>query len=232
MRDQPLQPRRDDRSRAVVERRAARNDKRCGRVASWPARWWRQGGIPAVADRSGQSASGVERPRHRERSAAIFAFYASLVGDVPYPSFTLALSESDLPGGHSPAYFAILNQPLPTTPYVWRNDPVSFNGYPTFFLAHELGHQWWGQAVGWKNYHEQWLSEGIAQYFAAMYAEQERGNERSTTCCVRCAAGRSRRRRRVRSISATGSATSRATAGCSAPSSTTRPRWCCTCCGA
>ena len=112
-----------------------------------------------------------------ERSAAIFAFYASIVGDVPYPSFTLALSESELPGGHSPAYFAILNQPLPTTPYVWRNDPVSFNSYPTFFLAHELGHQWWGQAIGWKNYHEQWLSEGIAQYFAAMYAEKERGNE-------------------------------------------------------
>ena len=87
------------------------------------------------------------------------------------------MSESELPGGHSPAYFAILNQPLPTTPYVWRNDPVSFNSYPTFFLAHELAHQWWGQAIGWKNYHEQWLSEGFAQYFAAMYAEKERGNE-------------------------------------------------------
>ncbi len=112
-----------------------------------------------------------------DRTAAIFKYYTSLIGDVPYPSFTVALSESDLPGGHSPAYFAILNQPLPTSPYVWRNDPVSFNGYPSFFLAHELGHQWWGQAIGWKNYHEQWLSEGFAQYFAAMYAEQERGTE-------------------------------------------------------
>ena len=37
--------------------------------------------------------------------------------------------------------------------------------------------QWWGQAVGWKNYHEQWLSEGFAQYFAALYAERERGPE-------------------------------------------------------
>ena len=112
-----------------------------------------------------------------ERSRAIFEFYASIVGDAPYPSFTLALSESDLPGGHSPGYFAVLNQPLPTSPFVWRNDPVSFDSYPTFFLAHELGHQWWGQAVGWKNYHEQWLSEGFAQYFAAMYAEKERGTD-------------------------------------------------------
>jgi hypothetical protein len=111
-----------------------------------------------------------------ERTAAIFRFYASLMGEVPYPSFTIALSESALPGGHSPAYFAVLNQALPTSPFVWRNDPVSFDNYPSFFLAHELAHQWWGQAIGWKNYHEQWLSEGFAQYFAAMYAQEERGS--------------------------------------------------------
>jgi len=29
--------------------------------------------------------------------------------------------------------------------------------------------------VGWKNYHEQWLSEGFSQYFAALYAEKSRG---------------------------------------------------------
>jgi aminopeptidase N len=69
----------------------------------------------------------------------------------------------------------MLNQPLPTSPFVWNNDPVSFQGYPSFFIAHELAHQWWGQAVGWKNYHEQWISEGFAQYFAALYAERERG---------------------------------------------------------
>jgi aminopeptidase N len=31
--------------------------------------------------------------------------------------------------------------------------------------------------VGWKNYHEQWLSEGFAQYFAALYAQHHRGDE-------------------------------------------------------
>jgi aminopeptidase N len=29
--------------------------------------------------------------------------------------------------------------------------------------------------VGWKNYHEQWLSEGISQYMAALYARERRG---------------------------------------------------------
>jgi|RhiMethySRZTD1v2_1073278.scaffolds.fasta_scaffold05007_11 peptidase M1-like protein len=112
-----------------------------------------------------------------DRAAAVIEFYGSLIGEAPYSSFTLALTENDLPGGHSPAYFAILNQPLPLSPLVWRNDPVAFEGYPPYFLAHEIAHQWWGQGVGWKNYHEQWLSEGFAQYFAALYAARDRGDD-------------------------------------------------------
>lgn len=114
----------------------------------------------------------VGRARSMSRRAAeIFAFYARLVGDAPYPSFTLGLTERDVPGGHSPAYFAVVDQPQQAG-ITWRNDPVNFDNYPFFFLAHEIAHQWWGQAVGWKNYHEQWLSEGFAQYFAAIYAEK------------------------------------------------------------
>ena len=116
-----------------------------------------------------------------DKAADILRFYTSLLGDVPYGSFTVALTEAEVPGGHSPAYFAILNQPMPATPFRWQNDPVAFQNFPSFFLAHEIAHQWWGQAVGWKNYHEQWLSEGFAQYFAALYAERERGPDQFTS---------------------------------------------------
>ena len=107
-------------------------------------------------------------------AASIIRFYASLVGGVPYEAFTIAATENDRPGGHSPPYFAVLNQMIGPFDNVWRNDPVSFENYPLFFLAHEIAHQWWGHAVGWKNYHEQWISEGFAQYFAALYAERSR----------------------------------------------------------
>ena len=83
--------------------------------------------------------------------------------------------EDELPGGHAPGYFTMINTPPPITPFNWRNDPASFQGFPEFFMAHEMAHQWFGQAVGWKNYHEQWLSEGFAQYFAALYARERRG---------------------------------------------------------
>jgi hypothetical protein len=111
------------------------------------------------------------------RVAAIVAFYARQLGEAPYPDFTLATLDDNLPGGHSPAYFAVLNQALPTTPFSWASDPVAFANYPGFFLAHEVAHQWWGQAVGWKNYHDQWLSEGLSQYFAWLYASSDRGPE-------------------------------------------------------
>jgi hypothetical protein len=106
-----------------------------------------------------------------EEAQRVMKFYGTLLGDIPYPSFTLAIVERNQPGGHSPPYFATLNQPPPATPISWRADPAYFEGFPEFFVAHEAAHQWWGQAVGWKNYHEQWISEGFAQYFAALYAQ-------------------------------------------------------------
>ncbi len=146
----------------------------------------RTNGREATTERIGSRNTvqlAVEANRRQEQrgrdalvtGAEILRLYASIVDDVPYESVTLAMVEHDLPGGHSPAYFAAINNPLPTTPFVWRNDPATFSNFPEFFIAHELAHQWWGQAVGWKNYHEQWLSEGFAQYFAALFARERRG---------------------------------------------------------
>ena len=110
-----------------------------------------------------------------ERTARIIEFLSSAIGEAPYPDFSLAALDAEVPSGHSPAYFGVWNQPTLPTTLSWREDPVALNGHPFFFLAHEVAHQWWGQAIGWKNYHEQWLSEGLAQYFAVLYAGHDRG---------------------------------------------------------
>ena len=123
-------------------------------------------------------ANARQRRRARqlsERARTILSFYTSLVSAPPYPSLTIALVESELPGGHSPAHVSLINEPMQASDLFWQRDPVYFRDVPDFFLAHELAHQWWGQAVGWSNYHEQWLSEGFAQYFAALYAREARG---------------------------------------------------------
>jgi hypothetical protein len=112
------------------------------------------------------------------RATSMLSYFATTFGEAPYPDFTLAALDDNLPGGHSPPYFAMLLLPLPTSTLSWADDPVSMEHiFSHLFLAHEIAHQWWGQAVGWKNYHEQWLSEGLSQYSAVMYAESERGPE-------------------------------------------------------
>lgn len=40
-----------------------------------------------------------------------------------------------------------------------------------FFRAHETSHQWWGHRVGWKSYHDQWLSEGFAEFSGNLYTQ-------------------------------------------------------------
>jgi len=104
----------------------------------------------------------------------IVSFYARQFGEAPYPNLTVATADALLPGGHSPAYFALIQQPLPTSQLTWHDDPLAFDRYPNYLVAHEIAHQWWGQAVGFENYHEQWLSEGLAQYSTVMYLSARR----------------------------------------------------------
>lgn len=39
------------------------------------------------------------------------------------------------------------------------------------FRAHEVAHQWWGIGVDFKTYHDQWLSEGFAEYSGLWYVQ-------------------------------------------------------------
>jgi len=40
-------------------------------------------------------------------------------------------------------------------------------------LVHETAHQWWGGLVLWNTYHDQWLSEGLANYASLLTLEQQ-----------------------------------------------------------
>ena len=42
-------------------------------------------------------------------------------------------------------------------------------GESELFRAHEVAHQWWGSAIDWESYRDQWMTEGFAQYAAALY---------------------------------------------------------------
>jgi hypothetical protein len=44
---------------------------------------------------------------------------------------------------------------------------------------HEFAHQWWGHRVGWSSYRDQWLSEGFAEFTAALVAQFTEGIRRA-----------------------------------------------------
>lgn len=109
------------------------------------------------------------------KSAALF--YNSLFGPIPYSPLNLALIEAQVPGGHSPPGLVIVQQRPPLMGGGLKDDPATFYDIPGFFLAHELAHQWWGQGVTPRSYHDRWVSEGFAQYAAALWTRKSQGEE-------------------------------------------------------
>jgi len=97
------------------------------------------------------------------RVAKIVEFYSRLVG--PFPYSNLAHVEAVTPyGGMENATAIFYNDSL----YRARTLPEET-------VAHEIAHQWFGDAVTEDDWHHLWLSEGFATYLAAMWAEQDGG---------------------------------------------------------
>jgi aminopeptidase N len=52
---------------------------------------------------------------------------------------------------------------------------TKFTGFVREVTPHEVAHQWFGHGVGWASYHDQWLSEGFAEFSAGLFLEQAVG---------------------------------------------------------
>ena len=112
-------------------------------------------------------------------SRDIIDFYTKLYGPIPFDRLTIAHRVWKHLGGHSPPSMVILNE-FPLLPsymrMINRNSPVNLSAYKEYFLAHEIAHQWWGQGVSWETYHDQWISEGLAQLSSIMYLKHKLGD--------------------------------------------------------
>jgi aminopeptidase N len=56
----------------------------------------------------------------------------------------------------------------------WRLMGASAFKFANFIeevTPHEVSHQWWGHMVSWATYHDQWLSEGFADFSAGLYLQ-------------------------------------------------------------
>jgi hypothetical protein len=68
---------------------------------------------------------------------------------------------------------------LPVSAYLDSTQRWAILGSSAFAFAdfiqevtpHEVAHQWWGHLVGWASYHDQWLSEGFADFSAGLFLQ-------------------------------------------------------------
>jgi Peptidase family M1 domain len=105
----------------------------------------------------------------------VLRFYEQEFGPCPYDTLNIVVVEGVTPGGHSPPGMVLLSERPVLLRRNLRDDPAGFMDVPGYFFAHELAHQWWGHGVAGQNYRERWLSEGFAQYAAALWIQHSRG---------------------------------------------------------
>jgi len=107
---------------------------------------------------SGFAAGGPFR-----RVGEIVDFYSRLVGPFPYPD--LAHVEALTPFGG-----------MENATAIFYNDTLyRAHALPERTVAHEVAHQWFGDAVTEDDWHHLWLSEGFAEYLSAMWVEHAGG---------------------------------------------------------
>ncbi|HDJ22558.1 MAG TPA: hypothetical protein ENF17_01525 [Candidatus Aminicenantes bacterium] len=147
-------------------------------VGKFTNRGKKEGNIPTAYYQA--SDTGVYHREWLAEAEQIVDFYSRWFGDYPYEKLYLVQRLWPQKGGHSPASFVILNE-LPRIPGRLRfskvSSPVDLSRWKGYFLAHEIAHQWWGQALSWDTYHDQWLSEGLAQLAAVLYLEKKYGQK-------------------------------------------------------
>lgn len=107
------------------------------------------------------------------------SYFESLFGPFPYPRLAI----SQIPGRFGQGWPELVY--LPTLSFLQGFQLAQLglteNGGDLgeqVIVPHEIAHQWWGNALGWKTEHDQWLSEGFASYAAVLYLRQQKDGER------------------------------------------------------
>jgi len=126
-------------------------------------------GIPRVDVYRGRNHQGSLFSRDMKKKVGdnivgALKLYTDVYGPLPFDR----LAVTEIPGSHG--------QGLPQLLHLsWYSFHEEWRGKTDFFRAHEVAHQWWGHLVGWKTYHDQWLSEGFAEFSGEWFVERKYG---------------------------------------------------------
>lgn len=99
------------------------------------------------------------------RALQMLDFYSDLIGPYPYSKLALVQSSTRF-GGMENASAIFLEEK-----YIDGRKSLES------LVAHEIAHQWFGDAISQRDWHDLWLSEGFATYFGALWFERADGRD-------------------------------------------------------
>src|SRR5262249_1362401 len=110
-----------------------------------------------------------------DKAAANVRFLSAQLDPFPYTNLEI----TQLPGIVSQSWPGLIY--LSSMAFLDRNerlavglrDPYTDLLLSRLMLAHEIAHQWWGDAVDWVSYRDEWIIEALANYCALLVLEKE-----------------------------------------------------------
>ncbi len=92
-------------------------------------------------------------------------FFQNIYGKCPFSK----MAATEIPASHGQGFPGLLHLSWGT--FMGEGEFSETKLRHESFRAHEVSHQWWGHIVGWETYHDQWLSEGFAEYSGLWFAQ-------------------------------------------------------------
>lgn len=127
---------------------------------------WR--GIPVTYYVEPHRAADVQRTFGR--TVEMLDFFSDRFGiQYPWQKYAQVVVEQFIVGGMENTSATTLTQ------RVMHDERASLDSSPDGLIAHELGHQWWGDLLTCKDWTHLWLNEGFATYCEVLWTEHKLG---------------------------------------------------------
>lgn len=146
--------------------------------------------IAIHVDRDSFSQVGIApkalRPLASQAANAINLYSAVTGLDYPFGELNLVNDPTGFLYGQAPSSIIYLGSgvflgegKLATATYPWGDpyfvESTSISVFLKSVVAHEVGHQWWGNRIAHANYRNYWFVESLAEYFSAIFMEYVHG---------------------------------------------------------
>ena len=115
-----------------------------------------QAGYPAIRNAKEEIGADIQ---------SAMKFYSNVYGEPPVKH----LYAGEVPYAEGLAFPGMVDLSLLTA------TQAGYKGFDRIFRAHETAHQWWGIAVDFATYHDQWLSEGFSDFSGLWYLQTRTG---------------------------------------------------------